>query len=225
MSLSPKLLVFQNLTISGRAGLDTKGSQSDGCEKSEGQVYGRAVEHEGLLALMYAWYMPKDEASPGMGHRHDFEHVIVWLSNVTESSEIVGVVISAHGGYQTSTGADLQVLEGRPTIGYVSYWPFNHQLIPTFAVGEEQPLIAWESMTDEARATINYHDFGSALPAFKESRFKGYVKRAYSLIFDSQAVLEAQETTESAAGSTTSPVPSEPSSSQTSTRTKHRRKR
>ncbi|KAE9106020.1 hypothetical protein PF010_g12585 [Phytophthora fragariae] len=30
---------------------------------------------------MYSWYFPKDSPSSRMGHRHDWEHVVVWINN------------------------------------------------------------------------------------------------------------------------------------------------
>ena len=46
---------------------------------------------------MYSWYMPKDSPSSGLGHRHEWENVVVWLSGQSESATLRGVAISAHG--------------------------------------------------------------------------------------------------------------------------------
>lgn len=60
----------------------------------------------------------------------------------------------------------------RPKIGYISYFPVNHQLISTTDKGGEQPLIAWESMTAAARTAIENTNFGKATPTFRDSEFQ-----------------------------------------------------
>jgi hypothetical protein len=101
---------------------------------------------------MYSWYMPKDSPSTGLGHRHDWENVVVWLSSASTTATVRGVAISAHGEYQKETSPPFSGT--RPKIGYRSVWPVNHQLISTSDQGGSQPLIAWESMTPAARSAI-----------------------------------------------------------------------
>lgn len=67
----------------------------------------------------------------------------------------------------------------RPKIGYISYWPVDHQLISTSDQGGEQPLIAWESMTAAAQAAIENTDFGDATPSFRDSNFQSYLADAF----------------------------------------------
>jgi hypothetical protein len=101
---------------------------------------------------MYSWYMPKDSPSAGLGHRHEWENAVVWLSSASTTATVRGVAISAHGGYQKEKSPPFTGT--RPRIGYMSIWPVNHQLIATSDQGGEQPLIAWESMTAAARSAI-----------------------------------------------------------------------
>lgn len=101
-------------------------------------------------ALMYSWYFPKDEASPGAGHRHDWEGVIVWLkdSTSTAASNIAAVCPSAHGNWNCST--DGYTLDGTaPLIKYQSTWPLNHALGLTTTVGGTQPLVDWDSLSSK----------------------------------------------------------------------------
>lgn len=142
---------------------------------------------------MYSWYMPKDSPSAGLGHRHDWENIVVWLSAQSTSATITGVAISAHGDYQKDSSPSLQGTS--PKIGYISYYPVNHQLIDTSDLGGQQPLIAWESMTAAARTAIentvsdlldssvalltSVQDFGSATPSFRDSNFQSYLADAY----------------------------------------------
>jgi hypothetical protein len=121
---------------------------------------------------MYAWYMPKDEPSTGLGHRHDWEGVIVWLSSATSTSasNVVAVCPSAHGGWDCST--DGFTLSGTtPLIKYYSIWPVDHQCGLTSTVGGAQPLIAWESLPTVAQNALDTTDFGSAIVPFIDAHF------------------------------------------------------
>jgi len=115
--------------------------------------------------------MPKDSPSTGLGHRHDWENIVVWLSSQSPSATIVGMAVSRHGGYGTSTTPNL--VGTSPLAGYESFWPVNHQLVFTSIQGGQQPLIAWESLTDAARAALETTDFGSANVPFKDASFAG----------------------------------------------------
>ena len=70
-------------------------------------MYARAATYNGAYAIMYSWYMPKDEPSTGIGHRHDWENIVVWLSSESTSATLTGVAISAHGSYQKTTSPSL----------------------------------------------------------------------------------------------------------------------
>ncbi|KAJ4331071.1 hypothetical protein N0V95_009949 [Ascochyta clinopodiicola] len=158
-------------------GLATTGSSNGGCSSSTGQVYARAGTYSGKYGIMYSWYMPKDSPSTGLGHRHDWENIVVWLSAQSESATVTGVAISAHGDYQKEASPPFQGTS--PKIGYISYYPVNHQLISTSDLGGQQPLIAWDSMTAAARTALENTDFGSATPSFRDSNFQSYLSDAY----------------------------------------------
>lgn len=122
---------------------------------------------------MYAWYFPKDEPSTGIGHRHDWEGVIVWLSDSSASTaeNILAVCPSAHGGWDCST--DGYSLDGTsPLIQYKSTWPLDHQNGLTSEVGGEQPLIAWESLPSAASEALENTDFGKANVPFKDANWE-----------------------------------------------------
>lgn len=121
---------------------------------------------------MYSWYMPKDEPSTGLGHRHDWEGAIVWLSSATgtSASNILAVCPSAHGGWDCST--DGYSLTGTsPLIKYQSIWPVDHSMGLTTTVGGTQPLIAWESLPAVAQSALSTTDFGSAIVPFIDAHF------------------------------------------------------
>ncbi|KAF9884241.1 hypothetical protein FE257_001973 [Aspergillus nanangensis] len=153
-------------------GLQTTGSPSGDCDSSPGQIYVRGGMSGDNYALMYSWYWPKDNPSQDLGHRHDWEGVVVWLADSTSTSadNILAVCPSAHGGWDCST--DDYTLEGtQPLIKYFSIWPVNHQLGLTSTVGGSQPLIAWESLPSAAQTALQNTDFGSATVPFKDATF------------------------------------------------------
>lgn len=121
---------------------------------------------------MYAWYMPKDEPSDGLGHRHDWEGAIVWLSSSTSTTaaNIVAVCPSAHGKWDCST--DGYSLSGtQPLIKYESIWPLDHSCGLTSTVGGLQPLISWEELPAVAQEALDTTDFGSAIVPFIDAHF------------------------------------------------------
>ncbi|TVY50326.1 hypothetical protein LCER1_G008508 [Lachnellula cervina] len=154
------------------AGLDTTGASNGDCSSSTGQIYVRGATYGDYYALMYSWYMPKDEPSDGLGHRHDWEGVIIWLtsSTATTASNILAVCPSAHGDWDCST--DGYSLSGTAAlIKYQSIWPVDHSCGLTTTVGGTQPLIAWESLPAVAQTALEDTDFGSANVPFIDVHF------------------------------------------------------
>ncbi|KAL2826322.1 putative NPP1 domain protein [Aspergillus cavernicola] len=161
-------------------GLEPTGSPSGGCSSSTGQIYARSTISDGTAstygnAIMYSWYFPKDSPSTGLGHRHDWEGVIIWLSDSSSTSaeNILAVCPSAHGDWNCETNASGGVsLEGsRALIRYYSVWPVNHQLGFSGDVGGVQPLVAWESLGEVVRGALEDTDFGDANVPFKEGNW------------------------------------------------------
>lgn len=107
---------------------------------------------------MYAWYWPKDSPSTGLGHRHDWESIVVWLSSSSTSATLNGVAASGHGEYETTTTPNLSGTN--PLIRYYNVWPVNHQLGFTGTRGVMQPLISWDEMSSAARTALTNTDFG-----------------------------------------------------------------
>ncbi|TFK83288.1 NPP1-domain-containing protein [Polyporus arcularius HHB13444] len=158
-------------------GLAPTGGTNAGCSSSTGQVYARSASFNDAFAIMYAWYMPKDEPSDGIGHRHDWEGIVVWLDDPNKAEPaILGVAASAHGDFSTTTSPNLDGTS--PLIQYFSVWPVDHQLGFTSDVGGTQPLIAYKSLTDAARNALETTDFGSANVPFKEANFQNNLVKA-----------------------------------------------
>ncbi|KAK2069864.1 hypothetical protein P8C59_004409 [Phyllachora maydis] len=163
-------------------GLKRTGSPSGDCSSSTGQVYVRGGASGGKYVLMYSWYMPKDSPSPGLGHRHDWEGVLIWLSvpagdpaslPAITPGAILAVCPSAHGGWACAAAPAFTLSGTAALVKYKSVWPRDHACGLTGTVGARQPLVAWESLTGAQRAALQETDFGSANVPFKDGSWEG----------------------------------------------------
>ncbi|WQF81943.1 Putative necrosis inducing protein [Colletotrichum destructivum] len=159
-------------------GLKPTGSSNGGCSSSTGQVYARGASYNGAYAIMYSYYMPKDSPATGLGHTHDWENIVVWLSAASESATVLGVSVSAHGDYDKKTSGISYTSTTHPRVGYRSIFPVNHQMIFTSDQGGQQPVIAWESLPAAARTALENTDFGSANVPMKEGNFVNNLGKA-----------------------------------------------
>ncbi|MGW3159177.1 NPP1 family protein [Streptomyces sp. NPDC001089] len=77
----------------------------DRAQLDHANTYSREKCNNGWCAIMYASYFEKDQSSDGVGeiaggangHRHDWEHVVVWVQNNT----VKYVSVSQHKGWAT----------------------------------------------------------------------------------------------------------------------------
>ncbi|KAK8015803.1 hypothetical protein PG991_008691 [Apiospora marii] len=157
-------------------GLKDAGAPNGKCSKNTGQVYARGAQHGNEYAIMYSWYMPKDQLGPGTGHRHDWEGIVVWLDDVQASSpKVQGVSTSAHGKWRRDNEPPLD--GSRPKIAYYLDG-ITHSVNTTGVKGGEQPLIDWETMGVQAREALRHTDFGDAIVPFKDDKFEGNLDKA-----------------------------------------------
>ncbi|OWZ19526.1 Necrosis inducing protein NPP1 [Phytophthora megakarya] len=164
-------------------GLQTSGSSKGGCRGSGhgSQVYGRGTWIDGYWAIMYAWYFPKDSPSSRMGHRHDWEHAIVFLDNPdVPEPKIMACSVSSHSGYYKYNPCPPWVIDGTSLkVRYKHAWPKNHDLDVTGDAGTFQDLIMWDQLTDDARRALNSVSFGKANTPFNDGTFPHKLKRAW----------------------------------------------
>jgi Necrosis inducing protein (NPP1) len=79
------------------------GNCRDLAQLQEANTYARAKCNNGWCAVMYASYFEKDQTvdgcgtEPGCGHRHDFEHIVVWVQN----NQVQYVSHSRHDWWET----------------------------------------------------------------------------------------------------------------------------
>ncbi|EMR63075.1 putative necrosis- and ethylene-inducing protein 1 precursor protein [Eutypa lata UCREL1] len=141
-------------------GLQDTGSSTGGCnDESMGQTYVRANERsDGKLAIIYAWYMPKDMPTDGVStglYRHDWENVVVFADSPTADS-----------------GASL--------VEYFINFPTNHELQFTDTFGRNLALVDWDAIPQAARDGLAAADFGCATVPFKDDTFDGNLDKASS---------------------------------------------
>ncbi|MEW9553236.1 NPP1 family protein [Nonomuraea sp. NPDC050783] len=94
-------------------GLSPSGSPDVPCRQFDrlqnSNQYARAKCNNGWCAIMYASYFEKDQdcwsiPETTCGHRHDWEHVIVWVNN----NQARYVSASAHGNWNTQPASNVR---------------------------------------------------------------------------------------------------------------------
>ncbi|OWY91399.1 Necrosis inducing protein NPP1, partial [Phytophthora megakarya] len=115
------------------------------------------------------------------GHRHDWEHVIVWIDNpeILEP-KILAVTPSAHSGYSAQVPPDADKVEGTSVkVNYESKWPINHALGSTTKGGDYQDLIMWHQLNEAARQGLQNTNFGKANVPMKDGNFERKLDKAW----------------------------------------------
>lgn len=159
-------------------GLAPTGSSSGGCSSHTGQVYTRAGWQDGAYAIMYAWYFPKDSPSPGMGHRHDWEHILVWVDDPHGADpQIEKISYFRHGSYSHVDPSGNNTAGTRPLVAYHHTWPLNHALWETRDIGGQQPLIGWDDLSSEARSALSTVDLEAANVSIHDEAFASHLVR------------------------------------------------
>lgn len=128
---------------------------------------------------MYAFYFPKDQPSPGLGHRHDWEGVVVWLDdpNLPEP-KVLGVAASGHGDWDYRDVKDAPLDGIRAKIEYKNTWPNTHRMGFTNDIGENFPLLEWDSMPELARNALNTASYEKAVVPLKDATFDENLAKA-----------------------------------------------
>ncbi|KAM7210113.1 Necrosis inducing protein (NPP1) domain containing protein [Rhypophila decipiens] len=127
---------------------DSNDSLTDDCRREEmlerANVYSRQRCNNGYCAIMYAYYFQKDQtgtAGPLHGHRHDWEHVVVWVRMA--DNFVSHVAVSAHKKYHIKKNHEIQwtpkeggpATDGHPAIVYHKEGGSTHAM--RFATGAD----------------------------------------------------------------------------------------
>lgn len=151
-------------------GLKDSGSHNGNCSSMPGQIYARtAYTSDGFIAVMYAYYFAKDNGFPfpSIGHRHDWEHIVVW----TKDGAVVGASYSAHGDYRKTTSPSM-VDSTHVTADY-ELDGFTHAILPSNATSNlsVEGLISYARLSSEIRTLLDSYSWGSAVFPMKSSNF------------------------------------------------------
>ncbi|KAJ4147083.1 hypothetical protein LMH87_001631 [Akanthomyces muscarius] len=109
----------------------------------QGQVYARGTVKDDKFGIMYSWYFPKDVTSPGVGHRHDWENIVLWFDGESQDHKYLCIAISAHGGYKKYTAGDKAMSwDGdRPLTAYENEIVTHHHLGVTGKNSGDQSIL------------------------------------------------------------------------------------
>ena len=141
-------------------GLKNSGSEAGACkdDRSGQAVVRTRCDAAGVCAHLYALYFPKDQgmlgsvATPGLGHRHEWENVVVWV----EERVVVAVSFSQHGGYEVREPDEIVMRGTSVSAEYGTGGGLTHSFRPGRGVGSAMPSpVSWESITFAARRTLN----------------------------------------------------------------------
>lgn len=149
--------------------------------------YARYKCNNGWCAIMYGLYFEKDQASLGpgsAGHRHDWEHVVVWVQNGTAQY----VSTSQHGNYAIHHRNNIRWDGTHPKVVYHKDGPGTHCF--RAANGNDEPpenhyrgwqfprLVGWNGYPAGLRDKLVNANFGSASFALKDGNFNGQLEKA-----------------------------------------------
>ena len=176
-------------TVNG--GLKPTGSLSGECHDQSDldstNGYSRYKCNNGWCAIAYGLYFEKDQALANSsigGHRHDWEHVVVWVRN----GQAEYVSTSAHGDFAIHAVANVRWEGTHPKIVYHKDGASTH----TFRLGnssDEPPenyyhtwryptLVGWNGYPAGVRDTLSNADFGSANFGLKDANFTNLLTEA-----------------------------------------------
>jgi hypothetical protein len=187
----PTPAIGRDGTVNG--GLKPSGALNGQChdlsDLNNTNSYSRSKCNNGWCAYIYGLYFEKDQAvlwSGLGGHRHDWEHVVVW---VPDGGWPQYVSASAHGKYSTRSRNDIPWDETgtHPRIVYHKDGASTHCF--RFAGFGEQPenhkgtwqfppLVGWDDYPAGLRDKLTRYDFGSAQFGLRDGSFNGELSKA-----------------------------------------------
>ena len=149
-------------------------------------VYVRHRCNNGWCAYLYDYYFEKDVAFWGLGgHRHDWEHVVVWVQDGKPKL----VSASVHGGYEIRETSQIHWDGTHPKIVYhkggINTHSFRFGVLKDSKIQNDVgdwfygDLVSWDGFPSKAiRDKLSEADFGSANFALIDSRFLGHLKKS-----------------------------------------------
>ncbi|WP_127550176.1 NPP1 family protein [Actinoplanes sp. OR16] len=179
-------------TLNG--GLNTTGAVNGSCrdqsDLDNSQTYARSKCNNGWCAIVYASYFEKDQAVAGSGlggHRHDWEHVISWVSQ--SSNQVEYVSTTQHSSQKTYPRSQVRFDGSHPKTVYHKDGASTHFFRLANANDEPPenhyhnwrypPLVDWNGYPTVAlRDKLMAADFGSATIKISDGRFESLLNAA-----------------------------------------------
>ncbi|MET7274666.1 NPP1 family protein [Streptomyces flaveolus] len=176
-------------TVNG--GLNPTGALNGNCRDASDlentNSYSRAKCDHGWCAYLYGLYFEKDQALPGSslgGHRHDWEHVVVWVREGT----VEYVSTSNHGSFSVYARSAVRFDGTHPKIVYHKDGISTH-CFRLAGSGDEPPenhrgswqypaLVGWNGYPAGLRDKLSAYDFGSAHFGLKDGSFASHLAAA-----------------------------------------------
>jgi hypothetical protein len=159
--------------------------QCRGGHLDHANTYSRAKCNNGWCGIIYASYFEKDEASPGIGHRHDWECMVVWVAQGANTPSYLSA--SRHGGFSTHPIADVPMSGQRVMAVYhkdgVSTHAFRFAKWGETAENDtgawhQENLLAWDNLAPGVRNVLNGSDWGDANFPLQDSKFNDTLNKA-----------------------------------------------
>ncbi len=162
------------------------GNCRDAADLDNSNSYSRSLCNNGWCAHMYALYFEKDQAVAGLdafGHRHDWEHVVVWVSE----GGVRYVSTSEHGDFATAPASAVAFEGTHPKIVYHKDGGSTHAF--RLAGATEAPenhhrawqypdLVSWDRFPPGIRDVLVRADFGAASLALRDGSFRAALSEA-----------------------------------------------
>lgn len=176
-------------TLNG--GLNPTGALNGNCRDASDldntNGYSRYKCNNGWCAIIYGLYFEKDQALPGTslgGHRHDWEHVVVWVQN----NQAQYVSTSAHGDFDIYgrdqirwDGTHPKVVYHKDGIGTHCFRPANSNDEPPenhYHAWQFPALVGWNGYPAGVREKLSQADFGSAHFGLRDDNFASHLAKA-----------------------------------------------
>ncbi|MEU2065153.1 NPP1 family protein [Streptomyces sp. NPDC013455] len=185
----PTPAIASDGTVNG--GLKPTGALNGGCRDAfdldNTNGYVRSACDNGWCAHLYALYFEKDQALPGTslgGHRHDWEHVAVWVRD----GQVRYVSTSRHGSFTVRPAPEVRFEGTHPKVVYHKDGIGTHCF--RFANANDEPpenhehtwqypaLVGWNGYPAGVREKLSAHDFGSAHFGLKDGSFASHLAEA-----------------------------------------------
>jgi hypothetical protein len=149
--------------------------------------YSRYKCNNGWCAILYGLYFEKDQALAGTsigGHRHDWEHVAVWV----QDNQVKYVSTSNHGSFTVHAASQIRFDGTHAKIVYHKDGISTHCFRAANSNDEPPenhkhtwqypPLVGWNGYPAGVRDKLVSYDFGSAHFGLKDGSFASHLASA-----------------------------------------------